>query len=62
MVATQNIKENGRWIRAGEEIPEEKPAEVKAGKPAAAEEPAAEEPKKVEAKPKSTATRRKVSK
>jgi len=75
MIATHNIKVNGRWIMAGErygEEPEKKPAakpvEVKAEpvqEVAKAEEPVAEEPKaepvKEEPKAKNASRRRKVS-
>ena len=68
MIATYNIKVNGRWIHAGEEIPEE-PKRIES-KPAKAEPVAApveakkdeEKAKPVEAKPKTTPTRRKSSK
>ena len=71
MIATHNVKVNGRWYSAGEEIPEEKPvkAETKAEEPKA-EQPVAEqetlfsvqdeEPKETP-KPKTSASRRKTS-
>ena len=65
MIATHNIKVNGRWVAAGEEYKEEaekkparKPAEPKAEKPA--EEEKAAEPVQEE-KPKNTSRRRKTS-
>lgn len=72
MIATCNIKVNGRWIRAGEsyELPEEKTArkkpvkeepEIPAEEKKAEEKPAAEEKPKAEPKPRTT-TRRKTTK
>lgn len=57
MIATHNIKVNGKWIRAGEEYgePEQK---AKAAEKAPEAEPVKEEPK-AEPKPKTTASRRK---
>ena len=69
MIATHNIKVNGRWIRPGEEYEPEEKAEVKPAekpvkkveeKPVVKETPKAE-PVKETPKPK-TPTRRKVSK
>lgn len=67
MIATHNIKVNGRWYSAGDEIPEpvkqkkpveaKKPEPEKAGTPEVKTETVVEEP----LKPK-TATRRKASK
>ena len=70
MIATHNIKVNGKWIHAGEEYAEEaetpvvaeEPVEQDIPEPAPAEE--AEEPKsepKAEAKPRSTTRRKKIS-
>lgn len=59
MIATHNIKVNGKWIRAGEEYGEpeqKKPAKVAEKAPEA--EPVEEEPK-AEPKAKTTASRRK---
>ena len=53
MKATHNIKIDGVWYRAGDELPEAKAAEPAAAEPAA--ETAAEEPK-----PKTT-RRKKIS-
>lgn len=62
MIASHNIKVNGRWILAGQEYePEEKKAPVKAEPAAEPEAPVKEPEKKEEAKPKSTARRKKVS-
>ena len=71
MVATHNIKVNGRWYRAGQEIPEEKTSgavkkaikegqavELKVEEPAVAEQ-AKEE---VAEAPKRTSNRRKTTK
>jgi len=64
MIATHNIKVNGRWVAAGEEY-EEKPEvnpveeELKAEPEPVEEAPEAEEPEKEEPKPKRTTTRRK---
>lgn len=58
MIATHNVKVNGKWYPAGSEIPEaEKPKEEK--KPAKAETPA--EVKKQEEKPKAAQTRRRTA-
>ena len=74
MIATHNIKVNGRWIRAGEEYGEKKPQPVKPVEPEKKEQPVtepetpvdnepetpvAEEPK-TEARPKTS--RRKTAK
>lgn len=63
MIATHNIKVNGRWYAAGEEVPEEKEQKVEK-KPAKVTEehevPKVEE--KAEAEKPRSATRRKVSK
>ena len=65
MIATHNIKVNGRWYHAGEELPGEETAPKKAEEPAevketpAAEESAKEEPVKEEPKARTTGTRRK---
>lgn len=60
MIATHNIKVNGRWYHAGEELPGEETAPKKAEKPAEVKEiPAAEEPAKEEPKARATGTRRK---
>lgn len=72
MKATHNVKINGRWYSAGEELPEQKPVKVVKNKPEEKKvpesEPVNEEQKpaetetvKEEPKPKSTA-RRKISK
>ena len=70
MIATHNIKVNGRWYAAGQEVPEQKQdtrEAVKAQK-AKAEEPVAEVPEvkpvetEQEDKPKTTTTRRKTNK
>ena len=50
MIATHNMKVNGRWVAAGEEyepvaVSEEKPAEVKAETKEAKAETPKEEPK-----------------
>lgn len=42
MIATHNIKVNGRWIRAGEEYGEKKPQPVKSAEPEKKEQPVAE--------------------
>ena len=42
MIATHNIKVNGRWIRAGEEYGEKKPQPVKPAEPEKKEQPVAE--------------------
>lgn len=59
MIATHNIKVNGRWIRAGEEYgePEQKES-VKVTEKVPETEPVKEE-QKAEPKPKTTASRRK---
>lgn len=55
MIATHNIKVNGRWYHAGEELPGEETAPKKAEKPVEVpevpkeEEPVKEEPVKEEA-------------
>ena len=67
MIATHNIKVNGRWYRAGEEVPEQAETSKKEEKPVEkteapkAEKPAEKEEPKVESKPRSasTSTRRK---
>lgn len=64
MIATHNIKVNGRWIQAGESYEEQKEAAVQKDPApevpeAKAEETPAEEPK-AEAKPRTT-TRRKTT-
>ena len=65
MIATHNIKVNGRWYAAGEEYEVEEPQAVK--ETAVAEEvvseaaPQAEEPK-ASPKPRTASTRRKASK
>ena len=68
MIATHNIKVNGRWVHAGEEYTVEKPVPQKAAeepkKEVKPEQPAVEVEKKaepaVESKPKAaTSTRRK---
>ena len=68
MIATHNIKVNGRWIQAGEEynaepVKETKPAEEAERKPEEKEPevPAAVEEPKQEAKPKSATRRKKIS-
>ena len=66
MIATHNIKVNGRWYRAGEEykLPKENAAEEPVSVPdipsVKVEEPEAEAPKE-EAKPKTTSRRKKIS-
>lgn len=65
MIATHNIKVNGRWIHAGEEYEPEtvvttEPAEEPA-KPEVQEEPAEEAEKKAEEKPKTASRRKKIS-
>lgn len=63
MIATHNIKVNGRWYKAGEELPGEQMTMQIADtseEPKAAAEPAEE--KKAEPKPKTTGTRRKTNK
>lgn len=63
MIATHNIKVNGRWYAAGEEVPEEKEQKVEKKPAKVTEEP--EVPKaeeKAEAEKPRSATRRKVSK
>lgn len=64
MIATHNMKVNGKWYAAGEELPEKK-AKVKpepAEKPIVMEEvPQAEEEPKAEEKPKTSSRRKKVS-
>lgn len=60
MIATHNIKVNGRWYHAGEELPGKETAPKKAEKPAEVKEnPVAEEPAKEEPKARTTGTRRK---
>ena len=63
MIATHNIKVDGRWYKAGEELPGEQMtmqiAET-AEEPKATQEPAEE--KKAEPKPKTAANRRKANK
>ena len=64
MIATHNIKVNGQWYRAGEELPAEEPK--KAEKPVeeipAETAPATEAEKPKEApKPRATSTRRKTT-
>ena len=69
MIATHNIKVNGRWYAAGETIPEEKPEEAKAQDLLDLADGKAETEEAVEAnvevieaetaKPKRTSTRRK---
>ena len=63
MIATHNIKVNGRWYAAGEEIPEEKERKAEKKPVKVAEEPEVPqaEEKTEPAKPRTT-TRRKVSK
>ena len=68
MIATHNIKVNGRWIHAGEEyeaepVKETKPAEKAEHKPEKKEPeiPVAEEEPKQEEKPKSATRRKKIS-
>lgn len=69
MIATHNIKVNGRWIHAGEEYePETVVTEMPAEKPAEesvvqeAEIPVEKEEPKTEAKPKTPSRRKAVSK
>lgn len=66
MVATHNVKVNGRWYRAGQEIPEEKAsvAEEKSVKADPVIELKAEEPAKEEVMeaPKRASSRRKTTK
>jgi len=63
MIADHNIKVNGRWYAAGEEVPEQKPEKVKATEPvreeSVKEEPIQEEAPKAETKPKTAARRKK---
>lgn len=68
MIATHNIKVNGRWIHAGEEydaepVKETKPAEKAERKPETKEPeaPAVKEVPKQEEKPKSAPRRKKIS-
>lgn len=65
MIATHNIKVNGRWIHAGEEYeaeerktPKKEKAEDKPAAPAVEEK---QEEKPVENKPKTAARRKKMS-
>ena len=58
MVATHNVKVNGKWYAAGEYIPDGEPEQIQAELPV--EEPAEKPEVKAEAKPKTS--RRKVSK
>ena len=66
MIATHNIKVNGRWYHAGEELPEAKADPKKAEKPVEAPEvsepetPVKEEPK-TETKAKWSTRRKKIS-
>ena len=69
MIATHNIKVNGRWIHAGEKyepetIVTEKPVEESAEEPIEqeADVPAEKEAPKPEAKPKTPSRRKTVSK
>ena len=57
MIATHNVKVNGRWVHAGEEYGEKEAPRTKA-EDVKAEEPEKAEAKKAETKPK-TVTRRK---
>lgn len=68
MIATHNIKVNGRWILAGQEYDaepakKEKPAEKAERKPEVKEEevPAVKEEPKQEEKPKTATRRKKIS-
>ena len=65
MIATHNIKVNGRWIHAGEEYePEAVVTTEHAEEPAKPEvqaEPAEEAEKKAEEKPKTASRRKKIS-
>ena len=62
MIATHNIKVNGRWYAAGEEVPDQQQVIEEAVQIPEKEETAEEEkPVEKEEKPK-TAARRKVSK
>ena len=62
MIADHNIKVNGRWYAAGEEVPEQKPEKVKVAESvreeSVKEEPIQEEAPKAE-KPKTTTRRKK---
>lgn len=62
MIATHNIKVNGRWYAAGEEVPEQKSENVKVAETvreeSVKEEPIQEEAPKAE-KPKTTTRRKK---
>ena len=64
MIATHNIKVNGRWYHAGEELPEAKAEPKNAEKPVEVlevsepETPVKEEPK-TETKARASSTRRK---
>ena len=61
MIATHNVKVNGRWYAAGEEVPDQQQVIAEAVQIPAKEESAEEKPVEQEAKPK-TAARRKASK
>ena len=61
MIATHNIKVNGRWYSAGEEVPETKESGIPVQEPAEVKAPAAEvkeEPVKAEPTPKTSNRRR----
>ena len=66
MIATHNIKVNGRWIRAGEEYETEQAevqvtAEEAEHKPEKQEAPVEAAEKKAEEKPKTASRRKKIS-
>lgn len=64
MIATHNIKVNGKWYKAGEEIPEEKKEVLKQKEeavPEVKEEPIPAEEQKEEPKPKTASRRKKIS-
>ena len=62
MIATHNIKVNGRWYAAGEVVPDQQQVIAKAVETPKAEKPVEETPVKEEQKPKSTAQRRRTNK
>ena len=62
MIATHNIKVNGRWYAAGNEVPDQQQVIAEAVAIPEKEEPVEEKPVKEEQKPKNTAQRRRTSK